>query len=71
MPSTFARNVGRYLAQLRKHAGMSQFAVRDAMGVSQQLVSAWEQGAIVPSLEQLIRLSELYGFALDDLKVAA
>ena len=71
MPTTLARNVGRYLSAARKNAGMSQGDVSATLDVSQQLVSAWEQGAVVPSLQHLIRLADLYGFDMNELKVAA
>ena len=68
MPTYFARDVGRFLAKQRKAAGVNQRAVADHLGMSQQVVSRWEQGAAVPSLEHLIQLSEMYGFYLNELR---
>ena len=55
------------LALLRREKGLSQMAVAEALHVSRQAVSRWEQGAAAPSSDNLIYLSELYGITLDEL----
>ena len=55
------------LAQLRKEHGLSQNDLADQLKVSRQAVSRWEQGLAMPSSDNLIYLSKLYGITLDEL----
>lgn len=55
------------LTYLRQKNGLSQNALADAVGLSRQAISRWETGAAVPSTENLIRLSQLYGVPLNEL----
>lgn len=55
------------LVFLRKRKSLSQEKVGEAVGASRQSVYKWESGAVVPGMEYLIRLSQLYGLTLDDL----
>ena len=55
------------LAQLRKDHGLSQNDLADKLNVSRQAISRWEQGTAVPSSDNLIYLSRLYGITLDEL----
>jgi len=53
------------LSQLRKDKGMTQLELAEALDVSRQTVSRWEVGTVVPSLDNLVSLSELYQVPLD------
>lgn len=55
------------LAKLRKEHGLSQNDLADQLKVSRQAVSRWEQGLAMPSSDNLIYLSKLYGITLDEL----
>ena len=55
------------LAQLRKEHGLSQNDLAEKLKVSRQAISRWEQGLAVPSSDNLIYLSKLYGITLDEL----
>lgn len=55
------------LAQLRKEHGLSQNDLADQLKVSRQAISRWEQGLAMPSSDNLIYLSRLYGITLDEL----
>ena len=59
--------LGERLYQLRRERRMSQEALADALGVSRQSVSKWENGASTPDLDKLVRLGELFGLSLDEL----
>lgn len=56
--------LGERLYQLRRERRMSQEALADALGVSRQSVSKWENGASTPDLDKLVRLGELFGLSL-------
>ena len=60
-------NLPDKLAFLRKAKGLSQEKLADEMNVSRQAVSKWESGNVMPSLDNLIYLSKLYGVTIDSL----
>lgn len=51
----------------RKRQGLSQTELAEALDVSRQTVSKWETGAALPSAENLLALSKLYGVTADAL----
>ncbi len=55
------------LAALRKEHGYSQMHVAECLNVSRQAISRWEVSSSVPSTENLLELSRLYGVSLDEL----
>ena len=54
------------LVQLRKDHGLSQNELAERLNISRQTISKWERGMVVPSGDNLISLSDLYGITLDD-----
>lgn len=60
-------NLCETIYRLRTEKNMSQRDLADALNVSRQSVSKWENGNAVPDLEKLIRMSELFGVTLDEL----
>lgn len=55
------------LMKLRQERGLSQNSLAEVLGVSRQAVSRWETGAAMPSAENLLCLSRLYGVPLEAL----
>ena len=51
----------------RKRQSLSQIELAEALQVSRQTVSKWETGAALPSAENLLALSQLYGVSVDAL----
>ena len=60
-------HLAEYLRKLRKDHGYSQSELADMLGVIQQTYSHYETGRIVPPVQTLCRLSELYGVSIDDM----
>ena len=52
---------GEMIRSYRTQAGISQEAMAEAVGVSRQTVSKWENDAAVPETERLAALSRLFG----------
>lgn len=50
---------------LRKNAGMSQTQLARKLNISPSAQGNYEQGRRLPSIDMLIRLSELFGVSLD------
>ncbi len=59
------------LTELRKEKNLSQAELADALNVSRQSVSLWENGSTVPALDKLQFLAESYGVTLDELFYSA
>ena len=53
------------IKQLREEKGMSQVRLSMELEVSQETVSAYENGKHYPSVQSLIRLSEIFGVSCD------
>ena len=51
----------------RKRQGLSQIELAEALDVSRQTISKWETGTALPSAENLLALSRLYGVPVDAL----
>lgn len=60
-------NLPEKLAFLRRAKGLCQQELANEMNVSRQAVSKWESGNVMPSLDNLIYLSKLYGVTIDSL----
>lgn len=59
--------LGKRIYSYRTKLNMSQGDLADALGVSRQSVSKWENGNATPDLDKLVKLSELFGITLDEL----
>jgi len=60
-------NLGENIYRLRTEQNMSQGDLADALGVSRQSVSKWENNSATPELDKLLKMSSLFGVTLDDL----
>lgn len=58
---------GDTLKKLRQKMGLRQDDVARMVGVERSTVANWERGAKQPSLETLVKLSQLFGISLDEL----
>ena len=59
--------LGARLQALRRQAHLSQQELAERLHVSRQSISKWELGTAKPDLDNMIRLSELFGVSLDEL----
>lgn len=53
------------LAALRRREGLSQEQLADRLSITRQSVSKWESGAVMPEVDKLIMLSDLFGVSVD------
>ena len=60
-------NLGETIYKLRTEKNMSQGDLADALEVSRQSVSKWENNSAVPELEKLMNMSQLFEVTLDEL----
>ena len=59
--------MGARISAHRKNKGLTQEALANTLGVSNQAVSKWESGATQPELPKLIELSKIYQVSVDAL----
>lgn len=60
-------NLGESIYKYRTQKNMSQGDLADALDVSRQSVSKWENNSAVPELDKLIKMRELFEISLDEL----
>lgn len=61
------KSLGEELRENRLRCKMTQEFVADALGVSRQAVSKWENGTADPSTSNLLTLADLYDISAEDL----
>ncbi len=59
--------LGNKIAELRKEKGMTQEALANVLGVSNQAVSKWEANQSCPDIQLLPQIAEIFGVTLDSL----
>ena len=59
--------LGKRIAQYRKEKGFTQEALAQAMNVSAQAVSKWENDQTCPDIASLPQLSRILGVSVDEL----
>ncbi len=60
-------NLGETIYRLRTEKNLSQGDLADALDVSRQSVSKWENNSATPELDKLVKLAQLFGVSLDEL----
>lgn len=59
--------VGEKIQLYRKNLGMSQEDLGQKLLVSRQTISQWEKDQTVPTIDNLMRLKEVFGVSVDDI----
>lgn len=59
--------IGERLFKLRKEKNISQEELANALDVSRQTISKWENGESTPDFDKIIPLSEYFGITSDEL----
>ncbi|MCL1987196.1 MAG: helix-turn-helix domain-containing protein [Firmicutes bacterium] len=57
--------IGEKIRFIRQQSGMSQEKLSELLYISRQSVSAWEREERLPSLENIVQLSEIFGVSTD------
>lgn len=65
--SSIRKSLGEVLKQHREECHMTQEFVAEAIGVSRQAVSKWENGTSDPSTSNLIALAKLFKISAEEL----
>ena len=59
--------VGEKIQYYRKKIGLSQEELGQKMLVSRQTVSLWEMDKTLPTVDNLLRLKEIFSISIDDI----
>lgn len=59
--------VGQRIQQYRKEKKLSQEELAQMLFVSRQTISLWEKDQTLPSIDNLIRLKEIFGMSIDEI----
>lgn len=65
--NTYKKSLGENIKAHREECKMTQEFVAEAIGVSRQAVSKWENGSSDPSTSNLIALAKLFNASPEDL----
>ena len=57
--------LGKRIRALRKANRLSQVSLAAKLGVSKQSISNWENGNILPSIDMLIRIADVFSVSTD------
>ena len=61
------KKISAFIADKRKQKGLTQREVADALNISFQAVSKWENGVAYPTIELLYDLSQILGITTDEI----
>ena len=61
------KQIGNFLAALRKEQGITQEKLGEILGVTNKTVSRWENGNYLPPVEMLQALSTYYGVSINEI----
>lgn len=61
------KQIGAFIAQLRREKGLTQQQLGDLLGVTNKTVSRWENGNYLPPVEMLQELSKLYAVSINEI----
>ena len=57
--------LGKRIRELREANRLSQVSLASKLGVSKQSISNWENGNILPSIDMLIRIADIFSIPTD------
>lgn len=60
-------DIGNKIKNARMQSGLTQEAAAEALGVSRQTISNWENGKTYPDIVSVVKMSDLYNISLDRL----
>ena len=59
--------IGRFIAERRKKANLTQMQLADKLGITDKAVSKWERGIAMPDTSIMLELCELLGISVNEL----
>ena len=59
--------IGKFIASLRREAGLTQEMLGEKLGVTNKTVSRWETGGYLPDIETFSLLAQIFGVSINEL----
>ncbi len=59
--------IGKFIALLRRDAGLTQETLGEKLNVTNKTVSRWETGSYLPDIETFCLLSKIFGVSINEL----
>ena len=59
--------IGKFIASLRREAGLTQEMLGEKLGVTNKTVSRWETGSYLPDIETFSLLAQIFGVSINAL----
>ena len=59
--------IGRFIAERRKQAGLTQLQLADKLNITDRAVSKWERGKAMPDSSIMLELCDVLGISVNDL----
>jgi len=59
--------IGKFIYELRKEKGLSQYDLADMIPISREAISKWERGKNLPDTSCLFRLSEIFNISINEI----
>ena len=59
--------IGKFIAERRKNANLTQMQLAEMLGITDRAVSKWETGKAMPDSSLMLELCEILGISVNDL----
>ena len=59
--------IGKFIAEMRKNAGLSQTELAKELNISNRTVSKWETGDGLPDIATVPQIAQFFGITVDEL----
>ena len=59
--------IGKFIAQRRKQAGLTQLQLADQLGITDKAISKWENGKALPDSSIMLALCSILGISVNEL----
>lgn len=60
-------DIGKNIKEKRQAAGMKQAELAEKVNATQRQVSSWESGKFMPSIENIVKIADVFGCKVDEL----
>ena len=57
--------IGKFIAEMRKNAGLSQTELAKELNISNRTVSKWETGDGLPDIATVPQIAQFFGITVD------
>ena len=59
--------IGRFIAERRKKASLTQMQLAEKLGITDKAISKWERGVAMPDTSIMLKLCDILGFSVNEL----